>query len=294
MTDVKVAYAPPDIEEARDAGALILVAEDIATNQYVLRRILERLGYAHEIVDNGRLALQKYRSGNYGLLLTDFHMPEMDGFELTDEIRRHEAQTGCARMPIVAVTADALTGMEARCHAAGMDDFLAKPIDLKSVATVMEKWLPQAAALRRLVAQRPGHSSESDLAAQTKSPLFAVDERVLDTSRLAEAFDLSGRAASEFLLQFIADTPRLLTQVDTALSGSDANQAFTAAHALKGAARSAGAVGVAQLVDDVQMRLKDNDFASAKLLATLLSGKFSEFCAAVRPKCEAALEYEER
>ena len=141
-------FDPPPVEEARAAGALILVAEDNATNQIVIGRMLGKLGYAMELADNGREALELFQPGVHGLLLTDFHMPVMDGFELTAEIRRRENSTN-RRVPIVALTADALPGTEQRCLDAGMDGYLTKPIESKLLAAVLEKWLPQASQLRR-------------------------------------------------------------------------------------------------------------------------------------------------
>ena len=148
--DAAVTYEPPSVEVARDAGVLILVAEDNQTNQVVIRQILSRQGYAHEIAENGKVALEFYDAGRYGLLLSDFHMPEMDGFQLTRAIREREAARGGPRLPIIALTADALPGTERQCEDAGMDGYLTKPIDLASLMKQLERHLPGAANLRRV------------------------------------------------------------------------------------------------------------------------------------------------
>ena len=143
-------FAPPSIEEARAADTLILVAEDNATNQIVIQRLLTRLGYAHEIVDDGGQALAAWRIGRYGLLLTDFHMPEMDGFALTRAIRTEETQQGgTRRLPIVALTADVLPGTRRMCLDTGMDGYLSKPIEQAALIAELERILPGAKALRR-------------------------------------------------------------------------------------------------------------------------------------------------
>ncbi len=107
-------FAPPTVAEARAAGALILLADDNATNQVVIGRLVTRMGYAHEIASNGKEALLLLKRGGYGALFTDFHMPEMDGFQLTRCIRSDE-RDGRARLPIIAVTADALPGTRRVC-----------------------------------------------------------------------------------------------------------------------------------------------------------------------------------
>jgi signal transduction histidine kinase/CheY-like chemotaxis protein len=134
------AIKPPSIAEARATGRLILVAEDDATNRKVILRQLALLGYAAEIGNDGREALQMWRSGGYALLLTDLHMPEMDGYSLAEAIRREEA--GRRRMPILALTANALQEEFSRVLAIGMDAYLTKPMRLQELRVVLDKWLP--------------------------------------------------------------------------------------------------------------------------------------------------------
>ena len=141
-------FDPPEFPAARAAGVLILVAEDNATNRAVIRRQLNNLGYIADMATDGQEALEKYQPGVHGLLLTDCHMPGMDGFALTVEIRRREVDTH-QRLPIIALTADAVPGTEQRCLQVGMDGYLIKPVEFKLLAASLERWLPAATALRR-------------------------------------------------------------------------------------------------------------------------------------------------
>ncbi|QDL94252.1 PAS domain S-box protein (plasmid) [Paroceanicella profunda] len=142
--ETRAAPAPraPSPEAARTAGRMVLVAEDNPSNRDVLRRQLERLGHACEITSNGVEALAAFRAapGAYGALLTDCHMARMDGFALASAIRAIEAG-GPDRLPIIAVTANALQGEGPRCVAAGMDDFLPKPVDMARLRDVLGRWL---------------------------------------------------------------------------------------------------------------------------------------------------------
>jgi len=136
---------PPASAEAAQDGKRILVAEDNAVNQIVIKRLLQVLGRNADLVGNGRLALEAWRTGRYAVLLSDCHMPEMDGFTLTRTIRAEEEGTG-RRTPIIAFTAAATSDEVAECSAAGMDDFLSKPIDVERLKAVLARWLDTVSA----------------------------------------------------------------------------------------------------------------------------------------------------
>ncbi len=117
----------------------ILIAEDNLVNQKVAQRILERSGYRVDVVENGQEAVTRWQNGSYDLILMDCQMPVLDGFDATREIRRLES--GRSRIPIIALTAHALTGAEQACIDAGMDDFLSKPIDRNKLEECLQSHL---------------------------------------------------------------------------------------------------------------------------------------------------------
>jgi CheY-like chemotaxis protein len=176
---------PPTPDEAAALGQLILLAEDNPTNQDVIRRQLNLLGRACEIVDNGQEALDAYGRGRYALILTDCHMPVMDGYELTGRIRGLEQDSG-GHIPIVAVTANALQGEAERCIAAGMDDYVSKPIAMPALIATLEKWLP---APRTAAAPVPVTAPASTNGAGTSG---AVDARAIKDMFGDDPCDLQG------------------------------------------------------------------------------------------------------
>jgi len=270
-----IGWAPPPAEMARDSGVLILVAEDNLTNQVVIRRLLTQRGYAHEIAANGVEALGLYerQRDGYGLLLTDFHMPEMDGFTLTREIRCREEGTS-RRLPIVALTADALPGTEQSCLAAGMDGYLTKPIDSKALTAVLERYLPGALALRC----RP--EAAAPATRQATGP--GIDPEILDMKHLSEMFGSINEDTRAFVVEFVDDVPRMIGDIKAGLAAGNGPLAREAAHALKGAARSAGAHRLGRIASDLQDRLDDNDLDTASRLYETLLPTHGELHAAIQ------------
>jgi len=145
LRDVQQAAAAPHADPFgsagpgtdRKSGARILIAEDNVTNQVVSLAQLKKLGYLADAVGNGEEAVKAVQSGRYDLVLMDCQMPVMDGFEATRQIR----VSSLPRIPIVAVTADALPADRDRCLNAGMDDYLAKPVQMSQLANTLSKWL---------------------------------------------------------------------------------------------------------------------------------------------------------
>ncbi|WP_373050914.1 ATP-binding protein [Thalassovita aquimarina] len=118
----------------------VLMCEDNRINQDVLARQLQILGYSYQLAGNGREGLEKWRADDFGLILTDCHMPEMDGYAMTAAIREKEAENGSQRMPIIAVTANALKEEVSTCTAAGMDSVLTKPVKLDELKAILDVW----------------------------------------------------------------------------------------------------------------------------------------------------------
>jgi two-component system, sensor histidine kinase and response regulator len=120
----------------------ILLAEDNVVNQKVACRILEKLGYRVDVAPDGQAAFEAWQSGRYHVILMDCQMPVMDGYETTRKIREHEA--GGKHVPIIALTAHAMKGADNACRAAGMDDYLSKPIDREQLQKALNRWLSDA------------------------------------------------------------------------------------------------------------------------------------------------------
>lgn len=146
--------AAPRREQARRLGRLILVAEDNEFKRTVIAQQLRRWGFAADIAANGLKALETWRSGDFGLVLTDLHMPELDGYALAASIRAEEGAG--RRTPIVALTANALHDEKTRCLAAGMDVYLSKPARLAHLKETLQAGLAGTLWQPQRMPQAPG------------------------------------------------------------------------------------------------------------------------------------------
>jgi HPt (histidine-containing phosphotransfer) domain-containing protein len=173
----------------------------------------------------------------------------------------------------VALTADALPGTEQQCLNAGMDGYLTKPIDSKALTASLAKWLPQARALRR---QAGSTIAEKIPSAPAKPSVPNIDPQILDLARLSETFGGLDGAARDFIAGFIADVPRMIGSIEAEIAAANRARARDAAHALKGAARSTGAVRLGQIASDIQDCLDGDDMETAAMLAGLLAQTHGE------------------
>ncbi|MBL8689438.1 MAG: PAS-domain containing protein [Rhodospirillaceae bacterium] len=263
--------APADRNLALAEGRLILVAEDNPTNQMLVRRQLERLGYAADIVVDGRQGIDAYASVPYGMVITDCHMPVMDGFELTQKIRDLEHLTGRSRVPIVALTANVLQGEAERCLAAGMDDYLGKPVRLGRLAETIQRWLPKAAATTATEA----HGEELGAKALAANA-------PIDTAHLIEMFGEIDDVARATLATFLGSSRELVRAVIAQLATGDLASAGKSAHSIKGAARSAGAFPLAEIASGIEQAAKGVDMSEARQLSTGLAAELARVEAEVK------------
>lgn len=226
---------PLSIAEARAQGRLILVAEDDEVNQKVILQQLALLGCAAEIASDGIEALRLWREGHYALLLTDLHMPESDGYTLVEAIRREET-AGRPRMPILALTADALRGDASRARAAGIDGYLTKPVRLSVLRTALEKWLP----VRETPLPTPTPAVSSGCAG------------VLDLGVLKALVGDDRDKVRTLLITYLGSVTRLAPQLQNAVSEGDTRAVADIAHKLKSSSRAVGAMLLGDLCGEIE------------------------------------------
>jgi PAS domain S-box-containing protein len=214
---------------------LILLAEDNETNRDVIQEQLRLLGYASETAEDGVAALEMWRTGRFALLLTDCHMPHMDGFELTEAIRK--AESVGTRFPIVAITANAMQGEAQRCRAQGMDDYLSKPLRTQELAPMLVKWLPHPVRLETMVQ-----------AVEDPPESLAV----LDTLTLGRMVGENPQMHQRLLSKFLHNADQQISCIILSIGAGEIVKAADVAHALKSASRMVGALKLGQLCEAIE------------------------------------------
>ncbi len=225
-------------------GIHVLLVEDNPVNQQVTLCMLENSGYRIDVVENGRQALQALSATHYDLVLMDCQMPEMDGFEATRQWRVLEQSRGSDRIPIVAVTANALYGDREACLASGMDDFLSKPFTQQALATMLRRWTPTALAAAAPV-------SESESVVESK-PVAAV----LDPAALEAIRALQTPCKPDFLAQIIGvylnNAQQLVGAIETAYIADQREILLRSAHTLKSSSANIGALDFAARCREIE------------------------------------------
>jgi two-component system sensor histidine kinase/response regulator len=219
--------------EAEFAGTRVLLAEDNETNQFVALELLGQLGIELEIAANGREAVAMVQSRPYAAVLMDMQMPEMDGLEATRQIRQNEA---FRNLPIIAMTANAMKADMEACLAAGMNDFLAKPIERAALVRSLRRWLPRGDLRAAPVPLSPATPAPAGDGTSTIPVLAGID--------LAEAvrrLRIPFERLRPLLLRFADGQRKTLEQLRAAVAAASAADVRHHAHALAGAAANLGA-----------------------------------------------------
>ncbi len=239
----------------------MLLAEDTPANQKVVTSILKKRGHQIDVANNGREAVDAIKRGEFDLVIMDVQMPTMDGFQATAVIRSLE-HTDRPRLPIIAMTAHAMRGDRERCLAAGMDAYLAKPVDARKLIELVESFAPTAADAdeKRRGGQPDGVDGASANQRQGVSP---PDRPVFDLEVSLARLDGDRELFANMAQFFAEDSPGLLDSVRGALQAGDAETAERAAHSLKGLAANFSAEDAVQSAFQVERAAKAGKLQSA-------------------------------
>ena len=260
----------PTIAEAEAERSLVLLVDDHATNRQVIQRQLALAGYASESAEDGIEGLERWRSGRYALLLSDVHMPRMDGYQLARTIREEAGRRGLSPIPIVALTASALKGEAERCLAAGMDDYLAKPVGIATLGACLQRWLPHTAGRAPMGAEQGARiqSANNRQAVATEAGLPQLeDPPTLEASVLEELTGGDVSEARALLQDFLGSTDEDLALLEQLREAGDLHGLTRQAHKVKGAARLVGAQELAEAATTLETAGRAGDWASVLPLA---------------------------
>jgi CheY-like chemotaxis protein len=230
----------------------ILVAEDDPTNRKVLQKQLKALGYSSVMCEDGSQALQAWRGRRFTMLLTDLHMPVMDGYALAAAIRMEEPQGH--RIPIIALTANAVRGEASRAIECGMDEYLSKPIPLRELQIALSRWCVE-----------PGTPRLPDSAPTPGTAARTLHATILDRTVLEQMVGADPVMQEEVIRDYLDEAANMIRTLDDALMRDDLKTAQLIAHRLKSASRWVGGMALGELCQDIES-LKSS--ANSVMLAT--------------------------
>ena len=256
----------------------ILLVEDNLINQQVALGILQIQGYNVTVVNNGREALDAYAHGAFDLILMDCHMPEMDGFEATREIRQREAAAGEGkRIPIVALTANAMAQDREECLNAGMDDHLSKPFSMQTLQDMLERWMPRAVSRREEIEPAPAGKGNG--------------AGVLDRQVLEQLGKVLTNGKPELLTRvinlYLTESPKLVQKLKQAAGASDAREIARSAHSLKSSSANVGAKVLSRYCEDIEASAKRSDTNEARSMVARIESEHGSVLSALTAEVEA-------
>ena len=273
VTRAMIAAPEPGLEDtgiravptttARAFVPKILLVEDNPVNREVAVGMLESLGCVAHAAENGWLALEAINNDAYDAVLMDCQMPVMDGLTATAELRRREQNAGGARLPIIALTANAMEGDRERCLAAGMDDFLSKPFSQQQLAVLLKRWL----ALHVL--------PESERREGSQLPL-------IDAGVLRNIAALARPALLNSMIElYLQHSPPLITAIELAVASGQVDALQEALHSFKSSTANLGGLRLATLTKECEVLVREGGIAKAAPTVQRIRREYQDFCSAL-------------
>ncbi len=273
----------------------LLLVEDNPVNLLVAQKLLDVLGYRSDSATDGAAALARLHAQPYDLVLMDCQMPVLDGYAATRQWRQSEAAAARPRLPIVAMTANAMAGDRQRCLEAGMDDYLSKPVNRELLAECLQRWLPHRAANAAPVeVALPAIADATESAAAPTTPTAAVAATpaasvadmapmlpptplpVLDIAVLDELRELAGSITTAQIVElFLDDAPQLIQRLEQAAAIPQLDPLRDAAHTLKSSAANVGALALSAAAARIETGVRAHQLERPAVAVALVIAEFA-------------------
>lgn len=225
----------------------ILLAEDNLVNQEVAMAMLQRIGICAKIASNGLDAVTALEQETFDLVLMDCHMPIMDGFEATQKIRGREMSLSVPKIPIIALTANAIVGDRENCIAKGMDDYLSKPFTIEQLHKILAQWLPKR--------------KQEDTYSANQSLVIEIDKKVIGQLK-----NLKVGLLTRIIDLYVESSPKLLMDMEQALAQQDTTSLYKIAHSLKNSSANLGVTSLTNLCRELEINGREGNLTLATSL----------------------------
>ncbi|MCW8891159.1 MAG: ATP-binding protein [Sedimenticola sp.] len=283
--------APAELAESEiQLMGHVLIVEDNLVNLNVAKKMLLRLGLQCDVAQDGLDALRAIDNHQYDLVLMDCQMPRMDGYEATRAIRLREATKGLSRLPVIAMTANAMDGDREKCLDAGMDEYLPKPIMPATLRLMLSQWLPQnlpeALEPEGELSRLKRNASSDRVAAVQSISDNTGQSAVIDTSIIEELYEIMEEDVVSLLLSFLDAAPALIREVEAGILDGDAQQIIMPAHSLKSSSANVGAKQLSETARQIEMAARQQDLSCITILFERLREHFDDASKELRKLCE--------
>jgi signal transduction histidine kinase/DNA-binding response OmpR family regulator len=262
----------PVVASQGEFSGRVLLVEDNPVNLGVVQKALSKIGLKCETASDGHEALAQFNRQRFDLIFMDCQMPGMDGYEATRQIRLQEAADGSIPTAIVAMTANAMAGDREKCIAAGMDDYLAKPVGLDQLHECVAGWLAAAPKLPR----------EAELKASVAVQQEQEEMAVLDQKVLRELKEIMDDDYLSLLRTYLRNAPQLLEQAHAAIGQNDVAAMVLPVHSLKSSSANVGAMQLSRLARDAEQLARAGDLAAATAAFRAVEAAFGDAEAALQ------------
>ena len=266
---------PPAVE-AGIAGHVLLV-EDNPVNRQVAQRLLSLIGVSFEGAEHGRECVDKALCTAFDAVLMDCQMPVMDGYTATRTLRKLQEEGKIGRLPIIAMTANAMVGDREKCLAAGMDDYMSKPLNRGLIEQMLRKWLPAGARSRSAAGDTrklgavsaPTPAPMAKAADKLSAPGSAIDSRVV-----GDLIELMGSDFQDLVRVYLEDTPNNLQLLERAARANDVDALIAPSHSLKSTSANLGALLLSEMAKRIEQGARAGELSDPVLSVSQLQNEF--------------------
>jgi len=278
--------APAPREHSNPSGSLagmrVLLVEDNPVNLLVAQKLLKVIGCSVDSAENGAIALERLHSRPaYDAVLMDCQMPVLDGYAATQRWRQHEADKGLPRLPIIAMTANAMAGDRQRCLDAGMDEYLSKPISRNQLQTCLQAFMPAPRSPEATPMTSDTPSLSNNPAAAATPSLEAITAPALERSVLDELYEIVGDEISAILAVFLEETPALVQQLQEASNAFDTPRMGEVAHSLKSSSANVGCLALSEAARQLEYGVRTGNLQQPVAMVARIVAEFARARAAL-------------
>jgi signal transduction histidine kinase/CheY-like chemotaxis protein/HPt (histidine-containing phosphotransfer) domain-containing protein len=309
VLNVSALPATAAVKSEHSLKGRVLLVEDHPVNQKVAQKLLERLGLTVDLADNGEVALEKLREQPYAMVLMDCQMPVLDGYSATRRLREIENEQGKQRIPVIAMTAHAMSGDRERCLQSGMDDYLSKPLDRELLEQTLTRWMAQAptaavqpsgtgSARKTAPAATPAAATSAPAAPGATKPAAtkpaaapppaaaatAIPPDTLETTTLVDLEDIMGEEVATLVDAYLRDGEVRMRNLRIAAELGDSTEVGKLAHSLKSSSANLGAVPLATRARQVEEAARNGTLANPVDSVVALERLYANAAAALKQR----------